>query len=216
MPYITSGQLKSLAVSTAQRSSALPNAPTVAETGIGDFDLALWIGVFVPRATPRAVWEQAVSSNAHDNAGAALIGVARKLLHHPGLLHLLSTGHTGRVWVKRCGAYSKWGWTETGLQGCNPLLRDNFGVDHFVWGRDCRTHSSKAWPSIPLCVRAWMPGFPIREKGGPCWFSHRPVFSSFEIFERPQTQLPCSDACNYLTHVTNALPLVGTDRNVRF
>ena len=55
MPYITSGQLKSLAVSTAQRSSALPNAPTVAETGIGDFDLALWIGVFVPRATPRAV-----------------------------------------------------------------------------------------------------------------------------------------------------------------
>ena len=106
--------------------------------------------------------------------------------------------------------------SEIGLQGCNPLLRDNFGVDHFVWGRDCRTHSSKAWPSIPLCVRAWMPGFPIREKGGPCWFSHRPVFSSFEIFERPQTQLPCSDACNYLTHVTNALPLVGTDRNVRF
>jgi hypothetical protein len=52
-----------------------------------------------------------VSSNAHDNAGAALIGVARKLLDHPGLRHLLSTGHTGRVWVKRCGAYSKWGWT---------------------------------------------------------------------------------------------------------
>lgn len=73
MPYITSGQLKSLAVSTAKRSSALPNVPTVAETGIGDFDLALWIGVFVPRATPRAVWEQAVSSNAHDNAGAALM-----------------------------------------------------------------------------------------------------------------------------------------------
>ena len=55
MPYITSGQLKSLAVSTAKRSSALPNVPTVAETGLGDFDLALWIGVFVPRATPRDV-----------------------------------------------------------------------------------------------------------------------------------------------------------------
>jgi hypothetical protein len=37
-----------------------------------------------------------------------------------------------------------------------------------------------------------------------------------EIFERPQAQLPCSDARNYLTHVTNTLPLVGTDRNVRF
>ena len=58
MPYITSGQLKALAVSTAKRSSALPNVPTVAETGIGDFDLALWIGVFVPRATPRDVMIQ--------------------------------------------------------------------------------------------------------------------------------------------------------------
>ena len=58
MPYITSGQLKALAVSTAKRSSALPNVPTVAETGIGDFDLALWIGVFVPRATPRNVMIQ--------------------------------------------------------------------------------------------------------------------------------------------------------------
>ena len=55
MPSITSGQLKALAVSTAKRSSALPNVPTVAETGIGDFDLALWIGVFVPRATPHDV-----------------------------------------------------------------------------------------------------------------------------------------------------------------
>ena len=61
-----------------------------------------------------------------------------------------------------------------------------------------------------------MPGFPIREKGGPCWFSHRSVFSSFEIFERPQAQLPCSDARNYLTHVTNALLLVGPDRNSGF
>ena len=85
-----------------------------------------------------------------------------------------------------------------------PLLRDNFGVDHFVRGSDW-PHTQFERPSIPLCVRACMPGFPIREKGGPCWFSHRSVFSSFEIFERPQAQLPCSDARNYLTHVTNTL-----------
>jgi len=52
---ITSGELKALAVSTARRSSVLPNVPTVAESGIRDFDLGLWIGIFVPRGTPRDV-----------------------------------------------------------------------------------------------------------------------------------------------------------------
>jgi hypothetical protein len=92
----------------------------------------------------------------------------------------------------------------------SPRLRSLSCATISAWITSCgeatgRTHSSKAWPSIPLCVRACMPGFPIREKGGPCWFSHRSVFSSFEIFERPQAQLPCSDARNYLTHVTNTL-----------
>jgi tripartite-type tricarboxylate transporter receptor subunit TctC len=53
MRHITSGQLKALAVSTARRSPILPNVPTVAESGIRGFDLGLWIGIFVPRATPR-------------------------------------------------------------------------------------------------------------------------------------------------------------------
>jgi tripartite-type tricarboxylate transporter receptor subunit TctC len=55
MPHIASGQLKALAVSTRRRSPALPNVPTVAETGIRDFDLALWIGIFAPHGTPRDV-----------------------------------------------------------------------------------------------------------------------------------------------------------------
>jgi tripartite-type tricarboxylate transporter receptor subunit TctC len=37
------------------RQLTLPNVPTVAESGIRDFDLGLWIGIFVPRATPRDV-----------------------------------------------------------------------------------------------------------------------------------------------------------------
>ncbi len=50
MPYIQSGQVKALAVSTAARSPALPNVPTVAEAGLPGYDAAVWFGVFAPRA----------------------------------------------------------------------------------------------------------------------------------------------------------------------
>src|SRR5258708_5315845 len=49
MPLVKAGTLKVLAVSSAQRSQAAPEIPTVAEvTGIGDFDLTLWQGFFAP------------------------------------------------------------------------------------------------------------------------------------------------------------------------
>jgi tripartite-type tricarboxylate transporter receptor subunit TctC len=47
------GKVKLLAVSSAKRSSAAPNIPTVAETtGIPNFDFTLWVGFFGPRALP--------------------------------------------------------------------------------------------------------------------------------------------------------------------
>ena len=55
MPLLASGQAKALAVSTARRSPALPDVPTVAELGYRDFDLSLWIGVFAPRGTPQPI-----------------------------------------------------------------------------------------------------------------------------------------------------------------
>jgi tripartite-type tricarboxylate transporter receptor subunit TctC len=55
MPHLSAGQLKALALSTVRRSAALPNVPTVQEAGIRDFNVALWIGVFAPRGTPRDV-----------------------------------------------------------------------------------------------------------------------------------------------------------------
>jgi len=45
--------VKLLAVSTAKRASAAPDIPSVAEvTGIPEFDFALWVGFFGPRALP--------------------------------------------------------------------------------------------------------------------------------------------------------------------
>jgi tripartite-type tricarboxylate transporter receptor subunit TctC len=50
------GKVKLLAVSTAKRSPAAPDVPTVTEAaGIADFDLSLWQGIFAPRGTPSDV-----------------------------------------------------------------------------------------------------------------------------------------------------------------
>jgi tripartite-type tricarboxylate transporter receptor subunit TctC len=53
LPFVRSGQLKLLGVSSGQRASSTPETPTVAEAGnIPGFDITLWVGFFAPRATP--------------------------------------------------------------------------------------------------------------------------------------------------------------------
>lgn len=52
LPLVRDGKLVALAVSTAKRSSVLPNVPTIAETGLSGFDYSLWVGVFAPAGTP--------------------------------------------------------------------------------------------------------------------------------------------------------------------
>jgi tripartite-type tricarboxylate transporter receptor subunit TctC len=53
---VKAGTLKLIAVSTAKRSPAAVDVPTVAEaSGLADFDFSLWQGLFAPRATPKHV-----------------------------------------------------------------------------------------------------------------------------------------------------------------
>jgi len=53
MPHIKAGKLKALAVTTAQRSAALPDVPTVAEAGpVKGFDASSWFGLLAPAGTP--------------------------------------------------------------------------------------------------------------------------------------------------------------------
>lgn len=54
-PLIRDGQLRMLAVSTAARSSAFPEAVPVAEQGYPGFDLADWNGLHAPAGTPPAL-----------------------------------------------------------------------------------------------------------------------------------------------------------------
>ena len=52
MGQIKAGKFKALAVTTAQRSSELPNVPTLAEAGVTGFEMSTWYGVFVTTGTP--------------------------------------------------------------------------------------------------------------------------------------------------------------------
>jgi tripartite-type tricarboxylate transporter receptor subunit TctC len=55
LAQIKAGKLRPLAVTSATRSSSLPDVPTVAESGYKDFDVSTWYGVFAPAGTPPAV-----------------------------------------------------------------------------------------------------------------------------------------------------------------
>lgn len=55
MAQIKAGKLRPLAVTSAVRSSSLPDVPTVAESGYKDFDVSTWYGLFAPAGTPAAV-----------------------------------------------------------------------------------------------------------------------------------------------------------------
>lgn len=64
MPYIKAGKVKALGVATAQKSSAMPEIPTVAEQGLKGYDVSVFFGVVAPKGTPAdriAVLNQAFS-----------------------------------------------------------------------------------------------------------------------------------------------------------
>ena len=53
--YVKSGKLNAIAVSSARRSSSLPDVPTFIESGVKDFEVNSWVGILAPAKTPRAV-----------------------------------------------------------------------------------------------------------------------------------------------------------------
>jgi tripartite-type tricarboxylate transporter receptor subunit TctC len=52
---VEKGELKALAVTTAQRASIAPNVPTMAEAGLPGYDLGLWFGLLAPAGTPKDI-----------------------------------------------------------------------------------------------------------------------------------------------------------------
>jgi tripartite-type tricarboxylate transporter receptor subunit TctC len=55
LPQVKAGKLRALAVTSQKRVPALPQTPTVAESGFPGYQASLWVGVFVPARTPGTV-----------------------------------------------------------------------------------------------------------------------------------------------------------------
>ncbi len=55
LTHVHSGRLRALGVSSAKRSGALPDVPTIAEAGVPGYEMNPWIAVFAPAGTPKDV-----------------------------------------------------------------------------------------------------------------------------------------------------------------
>ncbi len=64
IPHIKAGKLKGLAVTTKERVAALPEVPTVAESGFPKFEVDAWVGMFVPAATPQPIVDSLYAATA--------------------------------------------------------------------------------------------------------------------------------------------------------
>jgi len=80
-PHIKAGKLRALALVAPQRSSALPDVPTVAEAGLPDFEVTTWYGVLAPAGTSR-------------NIITRLNGELVKIMHAPELREKLAATGT--------------------------------------------------------------------------------------------------------------------------
>ena len=76
LPTVRDGRMRALAVSTAKRSGAMPDVPTVAEAGLPGFVFDFWIGLLAPAKTPRAV---VVKLNAEVSKALALPDVKERM-----------------------------------------------------------------------------------------------------------------------------------------
>src|SRR5258706_2899801 len=55
LPYVNSGRLRALGISSAKRSAAAPALPTIAETGMPGFEASTWFGMLAPAGTPQEI-----------------------------------------------------------------------------------------------------------------------------------------------------------------
>ena len=77
IPHIRAGRLRALATTGAARLPALPDVPTVKELGFPGYEVALWMGLFVPAGTPNA---------AVDRANREFVAVLKKPEVHDALI----------------------------------------------------------------------------------------------------------------------------------
>lgn len=79
MPHVKSGKVRPVAVTTAKRSQAMPELPTIAESGVKGYDASTWYGLLAPARTP-----QAIVTRLHGDTVKILAGPTRQRLEVQG------------------------------------------------------------------------------------------------------------------------------------
>ena len=64
MPHVKAGKLRPLAVTTLNRSAAVPDLPTIAEAGVAGFDISTWYGLWAPKNTLREIVDRIAAETA--------------------------------------------------------------------------------------------------------------------------------------------------------
>lgn len=82
--HIRAGKLLPLAVTSAQRSPALPDVPTLSELGVKGYEARTWYAIWAPAGTPRDIVQRMQQATAKALSGAELKGIWQTLGAEPG------------------------------------------------------------------------------------------------------------------------------------
>jgi tripartite-type tricarboxylate transporter receptor subunit TctC len=83
LPFIKGGRLLALGVTSLQRSAALPDVPTLAESGVAGFENSLWFGLWAPARTPAGIIDKLTTDTARALAAPDLREQFRSLVAEP-------------------------------------------------------------------------------------------------------------------------------------
>lgn len=96
VPLVRSGKLRALAVTSAKRSGALPDVPTMAELGYAGYEFNTWVGVALPKGTPKPI-----ADRLHEGMVAALAAPdVQAALRDQGAIPVGSTPEQFRSFVR--------------------------------------------------------------------------------------------------------------------
>lgn len=104
MPHLRAGRLKALAVTSAKRSPAAPDVPTMAEAGLTGFEADNWHALYAPKGTPSAL---VAKLNAELNRALALPGVKEQMLKQGAEPWISTPQEAGEILRKDIAKWAK-------------------------------------------------------------------------------------------------------------
>ena len=97
LPLARGGQLRAIAVTSVQRALTAPEIPTVAESGLPEFEILTWFGLFAPAATPQGV----IARLGSESTGALNVPEIRDRMMQQGFFVTANTPDQFQAFLKK-------------------------------------------------------------------------------------------------------------------